>query len=82
VSGHVVTAVSSSDITVRRATTRELPNNTPYVAKLGFIRDFQRDWPAHTRVLVETIHQALHATVSDLLHETFGPYVHLESRVR
>ena len=50
-----------------RATTRELPNNTPYVAKLSFIRDFQKKWPTHTRALVETVHK------ENICHLVFAP---------
>ena len=62
--------------------TRELPNNTPYIAKVSLIKDFQKEWPKCTNAVVEGIHKLLKATGVRLIHETFGPFNHLEPKVK
>ncbi|GJE97016.1 P-loop containing nucleoside triphosphate hydrolase protein [Phanerochaete sordida] len=67
---------------INLAITRELPNNIPYVAKVSFIKDFQRHWPTYTRRCVDAVYAALQQTALHLVHTMFGPYAHLEPKIK
>ncbi len=54
----------------------------PYSVKLFFIRDFQKAWEKHVQKCVTEIHRTVQRRFTDLVHEHFGSYVHLEPHIQ
>lgn len=67
---------------VCRAVTRELPNNVPYSVKISFINDFQRSWKERVHKCAASVHNIVQGHMTQLIHAIFGPYIHLEPKIR
>lgn len=65
-----------------RRTTRELPNNVPYAAKVGLIVSCQQSWPHSSGTCFDAIHKELRTTMHQLIDDHFSRYQNLHNRVR
>ncbi|KZT66613.1 hypothetical protein DAEQUDRAFT_714663 [Daedalea quercina L-15889] len=66
---------------IAQSTTRELPNNVPYPAKLALIKQFQSSWGILCQEVFDTVQRDFKEMLSELSKEKFDRYGFLHSRV-
>ena len=62
-----------------RYVTRELPNNIPYAAKRGFIRDFQQPWEHHAMLCFDRVYASFKDALMEVIKERFDRFGNLRA---
>jgi hypothetical protein len=57
---------------MRRARTRELPDNYPFIVQKEYIREFTEKWASPTRLLFDQVYDILKEDLSALVQEHFA----------
>ncbi|KAI0698694.1 P-loop containing nucleoside triphosphate hydrolase protein [Earliella scabrosa] len=64
---------------IRSYVTRELPNNIPYAAKRGFIRDFQQPWEHHAMLCFDRVYASFKDALMEVIKERFDRFGNLRA---
>ncbi|KAF8522771.1 hypothetical protein BU17DRAFT_32641, partial [Hysterangium stoloniferum] len=65
-----------------RSKTRELPNSTPFPAKVSLIEEFTKTWEAPVENCFEDVKDRIDDFLKDLITKDFGRFFNLETQVR